>query len=130
MLCGYNGHVTNLESVTTWIDSYVRAWNTNDPVDIRALFTEDAEYYTAPFRPPWRGREQIVEGWLGRKDEPGETIFDWRPIVITDEVALIEGTTAYPTETYSNLWVIHLDDDGRCRQFTEWWMQHSTSSPD
>ncbi len=119
--------MTDLDRVTAWIDGYVRAWNTNDPADIRALFTEDAEYYTAPFRPPWRGSEQIVEGWLGRKDEPGEATFDWRPVAVTDEVAIIQGTTAYPTETYSNLWVIRLHGDGRCREFTEWWMEHSPS---
>jgi hypothetical protein len=25
--------------VQAWIDGYVRAWNSNDPADIRALFT-------------------------------------------------------------------------------------------
>jgi hypothetical protein len=34
--------------------------------------------------------------------------------------------TTYPTErhTYSNLWVIRLDADGRCAEFAEWWMRH------
>jgi uncharacterized protein (TIGR02246 family) len=112
--------------LATWVNGYVRAWNTNDPGEIGALFTEDALYYTAPFRPPWRGREQIVEGWLNRKDEPGETAFDWRPVAVTADVAFIQGTTIYPTETFSNLWIVRLDDDGRCREFTEWWMEHPT----
>nr|BFE80772.1 hypothetical protein GCM10020093_033730 [Planobispora longispora] len=43
---------------------------------------------------------------------------------VTAEVAIIQGTTAYPDLTYSNLWVIRLGSDGRCREFTEWWMQH------
>ena len=34
--------------VTTWIEGYVRAWNSNDPDDIGSLFTMDAEYSTAP----------------------------------------------------------------------------------
>ncbi len=116
--------MTNLERLTAWIDGYVRAWNSNDPADIGALFTDDAAYYTARFREPWRGREGIIEGWLDRKDEPGETSFTWRPLVVTDEVSIIDGTTTYPTETYSNLWVIRLGDAGRCREFTEWWMEH------
>ncbi|MGH3647610.1 MAG: nuclear transport factor 2 family protein [Micromonosporaceae bacterium] len=122
--------MADLSSVAAWIDGYLRAWRSNEPADIGALFTEDAEYYTAPFDPPWRGREQIVAGWLAHRDEPGETTFDWRPVVITDEVAVIEATTTYPDSTYSNLWVIWLDVDGRCRHFTEWWMEHPAPSPE
>jgi uncharacterized protein (TIGR02246 family) len=116
-----------VDRLTKWIDGYLRAWNSNDPADIGALFTDDAAYFTAPFRPPWRGREAIIEGWLDRKDEPGETTFEWKPVVVTADVAVIEGTTTYPTELYSNLWVIRLAADGRCSEFTEWWMQDAAS---
>ncbi len=118
--------MSDLPHVTAWIDRYVQAWNSNDPTEIGALFTEGAEYSTAPFRPPWRGREQIVAGWLQRKDEPGEASFQWGPLAITDELAIIEATTQYPDETYSNLWVLRLDADGRCSSFVEWWMEHPT----
>jgi SnoaL-like protein len=119
--------MTDLSGVTTWIDGYVQAWNSNDPAQIGALFTEDADYYTAPFRAPWHGREQIVTSWLEDRDEPGETTFDWSPVTVTDEVAIIQGTTSYPDRTFSNLWVIRLDSGGRCREFTEWWMEHPAS---
>jgi uncharacterized protein (TIGR02246 family) len=115
--------VTDQDRLASWIDGYVRAWNSNDPADIGALFTEDAEYRTEPYRPPWRGRDRIVKDWLARRDKPGETSFEWRPVAVTDEAAVIEGTTRYPEKTFSNLWVIRLDDDGRCREFTEWWME-------
>jgi hypothetical protein len=119
-----------MSSACAWTGSASLGWSTSasHPPEIGALFTEDAEYYTAPFRPPWRGREQIVEGWLQRKDEPGETAFEWGPLAITDGLAIIEGTTRYPDQTYSNLWVIRLNADGRCSSFTEWWMEHSTPS--
>jgi hypothetical protein len=112
-----------LNQVTEWIDGYVRAWNSNDPDEIGALFTADAEYRTAPYHQPWRGRDQIVKDWLGRQDKPGETSFEWQPVVVTDEVAVIQGTTRYPKQTFRNLWVIKLDGDGRCHAFTEWWME-------
>ena len=34
------------------MEGYVKAWGSNDPQDIAALFTEGAEYYTAPHRDP------------------------------------------------------------------------------
>jgi uncharacterized protein (TIGR02246 family) len=50
--------------VARWVDGYIRAWKTNDPADIGRLFTEDARYFTAPYRQPWTGRDAIVAGWL------------------------------------------------------------------
>jgi hypothetical protein len=120
--------MTELEAVSQWIDGYVKAWNSNDRDDIARLFTEDAVYSTEPYRPPWRGREEIVAGWLGHKDKPGETSFEWQPISITDEVAVISGTTRYPKAVFSNLWVIRFASDGRCRGFSEWWMEHPSAA--
>jgi len=116
--------MTDLEAVTLWVDGYVRAWNTNDPAGIGELFAEDAAYYTAPYREPWRGRDTIVSQWLARRDEPGETSFSWYPVTVTPELSILQGTTVHPTETYSNLWLIRLDTVGQCREFTEWWMRH------
>lgn len=112
--------------LATWMANYVKAWNSNDPDDIAALFTEDAEYYTEPYAAPWQGRETIVREWLENRDEPGETDFSWQPIVVTTELSIIQGRTRYrtPLRTYSNLWIIRLDKRGQCTEFTEWWMEH------
>jgi ketosteroid isomerase-like protein len=114
------------ERLTAWVEGYVRAWNSNDPGDIGSLFSEDAVYRTEPYRPGIRGREAIVADWLERKDEPGETTFTWQPLVVTPDVAVVQGETSYrtPPRRYSNLWVIRLDAAGACTEFTEWWMQH------
>lgn len=112
--------------LTEWVEAYVRAWESNDPEEIAALFTDEALYYTEPHAEPWRGRAEIVERWLERKDEPGQATFTWRPLAQTSDVSILVGTTAYrePPRTYSNLWVVRLEPDGRCREFTEWWMEH------
>ena len=116
--------MTDLDAVSQWVEGYVRAWNSNDAEDIGRLFTDDASYSTAPFSPPWLGRRQIVEGWLAHQDEPGETTFEWEPVSLSDDVAVIRGTSRYPETTYGNLWVIRLARDGRCKEFAEWWMEY------
>jgi hypothetical protein len=91
----------------SWMKGYLEAWQSNFPADIEALFTEDALYYTAPFRDPWRGRDAIVAGWLGRKDEPGKWEFEWDPILLSSNIAFVQGETKYfDGPSYSNLWVI------------------------
>lgn len=111
--------------VERWVEAYVKAWGTNDPQEIGALFTEDATYYTAPHREPWRGRDGIVRGWLGRKDEAGQWEFEYRVQDVVGNKAYVRGLTTYPDDDpplYSNLWEITLDAEGRCSDFIEWWM--------
>ncbi|AEV88383.1 hypothetical protein ACWT_7373 [Actinoplanes sp. SE50] len=115
--------MTSLDAVAAWIAKYRKAWESNDPDDIRDLFTDDAAYFTAPYSSPWRGREAIVAGWLKHRDGPGTTTFSWQPLIVTEELAVIEGRTCYPDREYRNLWVLRLDHTGQARQFTEWWMQ-------
>src|SRR3712207_3721759 len=116
--------MTDAAAVTRWIDRYVVAWNSNEPSDINALFSADAVYRPAPYQPPWRGRQQIVDEWLQRRDEPGETSFDWELLALAEDLAVVTGVTHYPEQTFSNLWLVRLDSDGRCQEFTEWWMEH------
>jgi len=111
------------------VERYKRAWASNDPTDIGDLFTDDAAYFTAPFRESWRGRQAIIAGWLGRKDDPGSYQFSYEVLGATDSLAFVQGRTSYPDlvppKEYSNLWVLRLTADGRCSEFTEWWMEHT-----
>lgn len=108
-----------------WVEGYVRAWETNDPDDIAALFTDDAVYEFSPDDPDaMRGREAIVAGWIDSKDDPDEWTFDWEVLVETDDLVVLQGRTDYPaSKLYDNLWVIRLADDGRATRFTEWYME-------
>ena len=114
--------------IDAWVARYVRAWATNDPADIGGLFTDDASYATAPFRPPWQGRAAIVAGWLDRKDEPGGWTFEPEPAV-ADGVGFVRGRTIYtePPTAFRNLWEIRLAPDGRCTAFTEWFMEETAA---
>ncbi|MET1051423.1 MAG: nuclear transport factor 2 family protein [Mycetocola sp.] len=117
------------DATSRWMDAYLTAWDSNDADDVRALFTPDALYYTEPFTEPWRGVDAIVAGWLDRRDQAGDHRFEWSPVVVTDDIWIVQGTTTYTDgPTYSNLWLIRPGDGGRAREFTEWWMDQAESS--
>jgi ketosteroid isomerase-like protein len=120
--------MTSLDAVTAWVRNYRVAWESNDPDDIANLFAEDAAYFTEPYAKPWLGRDTIVAEWIERQDPPGSTTFEWHPLIVTEDLAIIEATTGYPDRAYSNLWVLRLDGSGQARQFTEWWMRHPERS--
>lgn len=113
------------DAVEQWIENYVRAWTSNRPEDIAALFTDQAVYATRPDDPdPWRGREQIVRRWLAARDEPRDWTFEWTVLGSDRGRAFVQGATVYGagSRTYDNLWVIDLGPDGRATAFTEWFM--------
>ncbi len=45
------------DDIERWLQGYLRAWESNDPEDIGRLFTDEAQYHTAPHREPWTGRD-------------------------------------------------------------------------
>jgi uncharacterized protein (TIGR02246 family) len=112
------------EALERWMDAYVAAWDSNDPNQVAALFAPDAVYDPQTADGPWHGANEIVEGWIGIDDTPGNWEFEWRPLVETDDLAVITGHTRYidPPASYRNLFVIRFDEEGRCVDFTEWWI--------
>jgi nuclear transport factor 2 (NTF2) superfamily protein len=124
----------NSDTVRRWLDAYSDAWETYDPAKIGSLFTDDAEYRWHP----WdegdevaHGRQRIVAVWMENRDAPGTYRGTYRPVLVKDDVAIAVGTSIYYSDdsretidrVYHNLWMLHFADDGRCRSFTEWYMQ-------
>ncbi|MCU1439820.1 MAG: hypothetical protein JWP85_817 [Rhodoglobus sp.] len=115
------------DAVKSWVEGYRKAWESNDPDDIRAIFTEDAVYRGTPADPqPWVGHDAIVEGWLEHQDAPGSTTFEWHPVAAQDDVAVVQCVSGYPDGPkggiYDNLWVIRFAPDGRATEFTDWFI--------
>ena len=110
--------------VASWVERYLHAWETNDPAAIGELFAARALYYPRPDGEPWRGRAGIIANWLERKDEPGTWAFRYHVLALAGDLAFVRGWTHYDDPPdFSNLRVIRYDDDGRCVEFTEWWME-------
>ena len=125
-------------TVAAWLDAYVAAWKSYDPEAIGALFTDDVKYRFHPYDDPVEGREAVVESWLGEgghegapgRDEEGTYNASYRPIAVDGDVAVASGSSTYTRgpggpidETYDNCFVMRFDADGRCREFTEWFMK-------
>jgi ketosteroid isomerase-like protein len=126
ILDGGRIQVTDRARAADWVGRYLRAWESNDPTDIAALFADDAIYRPTPQSDGWRGRDAIVREWLGRKDDPGGWEFEHEVLAVDGDLAVVRGVTRYkpPSDTYENLWLIRIGEDGRAREFVEYWMAH------
>jgi hypothetical protein len=112
------------ERFIAWIAAYERAWRTAGTAPLSDLFTADASYRTAPFEEPLRGREAIAAFWEAEREGPDETFTLTAEIVAADGmtgVARLEVHYGDPViRTYRDLWIVALDDTGRCTAFEEW----------
>jgi hypothetical protein len=116
--------------VERWLADYVSAWKSYDADAIGALFGSDAAYRFHPYDEPVRGRDAIVANWLEVRDAPGTYDADYKPIAIDGNSAVAQGRTQYfkadgktLESEFHNLFVMRFDDEGRCMDFVEWYMQ-------
>ena len=118
------------DEVARWLDRYIEAWRSYDREQIGDLFTEDVEYRYYPYDEPQRGRDAVVESWFEGQDDPGTFEAEYRPVAVEGQSAVAVGRSSYRDEpegeikrVYYNCFVMRFDDDGRCREFTEWFMR-------
>jgi ketosteroid isomerase-like protein len=117
-------------SVAKWLQDYVNAWQSYDPGAIGALFSPDATYRYNPFDEPVWGRDAIVANWLEYRDAPNTYAAEYQPIAVDGNTAVANGRTLYYEadgktllRQYDNIFVLRFDEEGRCMEFCEWFMQ-------
>ncbi|HYH91689.1 MAG TPA: nuclear transport factor 2 family protein [Candidatus Saccharimonadales bacterium] len=117
------------DDVQRWLDAYVDAWRTYDTAAIGGLFAPEAEYRYQPYGDPIRGREAIVADWRDDRDEPGTWTAHYEPYAVEGERAVAIGESRYTNpdgtlrDLYFNLWTLRFDDEGRCVDFVEYYME-------
>jgi hypothetical protein len=129
--------------VDRWLDAYVNAWKTYDRDQIEALFGEGVSYRYHPHDQPIVGREAVAESWLGEGDHPDASSRDqegtyaasYRAVAVDDDVAVATGSSSYYAspggrleKVYDNCFVMRFDGEGRCVEFTEWYVQRPTAT--
>jgi uncharacterized protein (TIGR02246 family) len=120
----------NRADVERWLADYVAAWKSYDPGAIAALFAEDCIYRYRPDGDEIRGREAIVRSWTeDDPDDPGTYEARYVPVAVDGEVAVATGSSTYTNPdgsvrtVFDNCFLIRFDADGRCAEFTEWFME-------
>ena len=117
-------------SVTVWLQAYVQAWKSYDEKAIGELFSEDAIYIEHPFHKPIHGRAAIVAYWLEAPDQKGTYNGHYEPLLIEGNRAVTQGRSLYFEQDgktlkkeFDNIFVLHFDEQGRCAEYREWYMQ-------
>ena len=124
-----------VSQLAKWLLRYFEAWVSNDPVEVAALFSEDAVYYYDPFKEPSKGRRVIVEKWVS--DPEGQ-----RDITTSFDVLAVEGNLgvahwnvkylAGPSETQrvemDGILLLRFNPKMECTEHREWYSYREVES--
>ena len=112
------------DHVLSWLEGYERAWRTPGTEALREIFSEDATYQLAPYEQPIAGLDAIASMWEREREGPDEQFTMAGEVIAVDgEVAVARVEVHYagpPPREYRDLWIVRLDDGGRCVAFEEW----------
>ena len=115
------------DNAQAWLDRYVAAWISYDRDDVALLFSEDVRY-----------RDAVVASWLGEgdsddastRDAPGTYGASYAPVAVDGDTVVATGTSFYRdapdgpvTKTFENCFVLRFDAEGRCHEFTEYYLR-------
>ncbi len=112
-------------NVHEWVEAYGRAWREKDGDAVVALFTEDAEYRSSPFREPSLGSEGIRAYWArATSTQENADVRMGTPIAAGDKVA-VEWWAIMRDEgeeiTLPGCLLLRFAPDGRCAALREYW---------
>jgi SnoaL-like protein len=123
------------DDVTRWLAAYEAAWRTAGTEPLRSLFTADASYRMSPYEAPATGLPAIAELWEAEREGPDEAFEMQSEIVaVNGDTGVVRLEVRYGEplrRLYRDLWIVRLDEDGRCFAFEEWpfWPGHGKQPP-
>ena len=127
----------NRSTVQAWLDGYVDAWKSYDQADIEALFAPGATYRYHPYdTDAVEGRDAIVKDWLDNRDDAGTYDAHYEPYAVDGDRAVAVGRSLYysdaskstQTQAFDNCYLLRFDGEGRCIEFTEYFVQEPERS--
>ena len=111
----------------SWLDAYGRAWTSRDPHAAADLFAEDGTYQVTPFVEPMRGTQAILDYWTHVTQTEEDIQFGYEILSATAEQGIARWWASFvivPPGLQTKLdgiFLISLDENGRCHSFREWW---------
>ena len=114
-------------SFAHWLDSYGQAWELRNPQAAANLFAEDGTYHVTPFLEPMREKQAILEYWTHVAQTQQDIHFGHEILALTPEHGIARWWASFvivPPGLHTKLdgiFLITLDENGRCRSLREWW---------
>ena len=117
----------NRASFESWLDEYGRAWMDRNARAAADLFAEGGTYQVTPFVDELRGRAAILDYWKHVAQTQRDIEFGYEVLAVTSEMGISRWWASFVIEPpgvptkLDGIFLVSLDDEGRCQSFKEWW---------
>ncbi len=115
------------EGFTAWLQKYGLAWEARDAKAAAELYAEDGTYQVTPFVEPMHGRTAILEYWRNVAQTEENVQFGYEVLSVTPEQGIARWWAWFVRvppglkTKLDGIFVIALDDQGKCTRLREWW---------
>ena len=115
-----------------WLEKYGQAWETRDAKAAADLYAEDGTYQVTPFVQPMRGRAAILDYWTHVAQTEEQVQFRYEILAVTSEQGIARWWASFVitpqgfNTSLDGIFVIALDDQGKCAWLREWWHKRQT----
>jgi len=123
------GGTQTADDFTRWLERYRDAMVRLDPTAAGDLFSTDASYRESPFAETIKGRAQIVAYWEMVATVMRDVDFSFDVLAVDGDVGVAhvrDTLTRVPSgkrARYDGIFAARFDDELRCVDFREWWVQ-------
>jgi len=118
------GQLADRVNVSSWVAVYEDAWRAPGTAGLAEIFTDDAVYLHTPDEEPVAGLDAIRRMRDADRDSPDEVFTLATSILAVDgDTAVVRAEVRYGDplrQEYRDLWILRIDDHGRCCWFEEW----------
>lgn len=120
------------EGFAAWLEKYGRAWEARDAKAAANLYAENGTYQVTPLVEPMQGKAAIFEYWTHVAQTQENIQFGYEILAVTSEHGIARwwaSLVIVPQQLKTSLdgiFVIALDDQGKCTRLREWWHKHQT----
>jgi hypothetical protein len=121
-----------LDELDRWLDTYGRAWERKDVDGFVACFAPDADYYWGPWDEPLRGHDAIRAQTEEAVSHQANVRFGHELLGVTPDGrglarwwVSMEVPAQQTSDELEGIFLVTLDDAGRCTDFREWFNHRS-----
>jgi len=117
-----------LDQLSDWLQRYFHAWDSNDPAEVSALFSEEAIYYYGPLKDPARNRETIVKNWVADPEGQKDVSYNFEALATNGDIGIAHWHVAYKSKSQEmkriqldGILVLRFNASLECVEHREWY---------